>query len=274
MELWVKVEQGVRIFVNDINPSGKKPILFIHGWPANHKMFEYQYNQLIQMDYRPIGIDVRGFGNSDKPVHGYNYNRLADDILSVVQALGLNNFTLAGHSTGGPIAIRYMSRHSGYGVSSLALFASAAPSLVQRPGFPYGVKPEVIEEKFIQPAYNDRPKMLRDFGDIFFYKKVSEPFSDWFFGLGLQAASWSTIAISKAWIEEELFNDLPQIYVPTLIMHGIHDQVVPYQLGVIQNQGIKNSKLTTFEDSGHGLFYDERDKFNKELVQFINETIR
>jgi len=271
MELWVKVEPDVRIFVNDINPSGKKPILFIHGWPANHKMFEYQYNQLIPMGYRPIGVDVRGFGNSDKPVRGYNYDRLADDILGVVQALGLHDFTLAGHSTGGPIAIRYMTRHSGYGVSSLALFASAAPSLIQRPGFPYGQKAEDIEKNFIQAAYNDRPKMLHDFGDIFFYKKVSQPFSDWFFELGLQAASWSTIAISKAWIAEELFNDLPQIHVPTLIMHGIHDQVVPYELGIVQNQEIKNSKLITFEDSGHGLFYDERDKFNRGLIQFMNE---
>jgi len=271
MELFVRVEPNVRIFVNDINPSGEKTILFIHGWPANHKMFEYQYNQLIQIGYRCVGIDVRGFGNSDKPLTGYNYNRLADDILGVVQALGLHNFTLLGHSTGGAIAIRYMSRHAGYGVSSLVLCASAAPSLVQRPGFPYGQKAEDIEKDFIQAAYIDRPKMLHDFGNIFFYKKVSEPFSGWFFELGLQAASWSTIAISEAWIAEELFDNLPQIHVPTLIMHGIHDQVVPYQLGVIQNQEIKNSKLVTFENSGHGLFYDERDKFNKELIEFTNE---
>lgn len=273
MELWVKVESDVRIFVNDINPSGKKTILFIHGWPANHKMFEYQYSQLISMGYRCIGIDIRGFGNSDKPIRGYDYNRLADDILSIVKALGLYNFTLVGHSTGGAIAIRYMARHAGYGVSSLGLFASAAPSLIQRPGFPYGLKAEDIEKNFIQAAHNDRPKMLSDFGDIFFYKKVSQPFSNWFFQLGLEAASWSTIAISKAWINEELFDDLSKIYVPTLIMHGIHDQVVPYQLSIIQNQGIKNSKLVTFEDSGHGLFYDELDKFNSELIQFMNETV-
>ena len=87
--------------------------------------------------------------------------------------------------------------------------------------------------------------------------------------MGLQAASYATIAISRNWIAEELFNDLPKIYVPTLIMHGIHDQVVPYQLGVAQSQGIRNSKLITFENSGHGLFYDEMDKFSRELAQFV-----
>lgn len=269
MELLIKSESDVRIYVNDINPSGQKAILFIHGWPANHKMFEYQYDQLVPMGYRCIGVDTRGFGNSDKPLTGYNYDRLADDILCVVKALKLHDFTLAGHSTGGAIAIRYMARHRGYEVARLALFASAAPSLVQRPGFPYGQKTEAVEKIFIQGAYADRPKMLRDFGDIFFYKKVSEPFSDWFFDLGLQAASWSTIAISKAWLTEELFADLPKIHVPTLIMHGVHDKVVPYQLGIAQSQGIKNSKLITFENSGHGLFYDELDKFNRELAQFI-----
>lgn len=268
MEMYVNVEPNVRIFVNDINPCGKKTILFIHGWPANHKMFEYQYNQLVPMGYRCIGIDTRGFGNSDKPLYGYDYNRQADDVLSVVKALGLHNFTLAGHSTGGAIAIRYMARHNGYGVSKLTLFAAAAPSLIQRPGFPYGQKTSDIENNFIRAAYNDRPKMLSDFGDIFFYEKVSKPFSDWFFQLGLEAASWSTIAVSEAWLKEELFNDLPQIYVPTLIMHGIHDQVVPYELGVIQHQQIRNSQLITFENGGHGSFYDERDKFNMELINF------
>lgn len=269
MEFYVTVEPNVKVSVNDINPFGSKTILFIHGWPANHKMFEYQYNQLISTGYRCIGIDTRGFGNSDKPLDGYNYDRLADDILAVVQTLQLQNFTLVGHSTGGAIAIRYMARHHGYGVSKLVLAASAAPSLIQRPNFPYGQKAEDIETNFIQETYQDRPKMLRNFGDIFFYKKVSQPFSDWFFDLGLQAASWSTIAIAKTWITESLFDDLPTIQVPTLIMHGIHDQVVPYDLGVVQHQGIKNSSLITFENSGHGLFYDERDRFNWELIQFV-----
>ncbi|KWX77090.1 alpha/beta fold hydrolase [Paenibacillus jilunlii] len=268
MEYWIKVEPDVNVYVNDINPLGRKTILFIHGWPANHKMFEYQYNYLMPLGYRCIGMDMRGFGNSDKPLGGYDYNRLADDIRCVIEALGLRDITLGGHSTGGAVTIRYMARHNGYGVSKLALFASAAPSLIQRPGFPYGSTQETVEQ-IIKATYRDRPKMLRDFGELFFYQKVSQPFSDWFFQLGLQAASWSTIAVSKAWLAEELFYDLAKVQVPTLILHGIHDQVCLYPLAVAQHQGIRNSVLVPFENSGHGLFYDEREKFNRELSRFV-----
>lgn len=269
MEFMIMVEPGVRVYVNDINPSGNKTIIFLHGWPANYRLFEYQYNILPHMGYRCIGIDTRGFGNSDKPWSGYSYDSLADDILQVIKTLDLNNVTLLGHSTAGAVAIRYMARHNGFGISKLVLCAAAAPSLIKRPNFPYGQNKEDIEKVFIQGAYDDRPNMLENFGRIFFYKQVSPPFSDWLFQMGLQAASYATIAISKDWITEELFSDLPKIHVPTLIMHGIHDQVVPYQLGVVQNQGIRNSKLITFENSGHGLFYDEMDKFNRELTQFV-----
>lgn len=271
MELYIEVEPNIKVHVNDINPGGAKTLLFIHGWPANQEMFEYQYNQLIPLGYRCIGVDTRGFGKSDKPLTGYGYNRLADDILMVIKALGLNNITLIGHSTGGAIAIRYMARHFGYKISNLILAASAAPSLVQRFDFPYGQKAEDIEQNFIQLTLRDRPKMLRDFGNIFFHNPVSNPFSDWFFGLGLEAASWSTIAIARSWLSETLFTDLPKIHIPTLILHGVHDQVVPYELGVIQSRSIPDSKLVTFNHSGHGLFYDELDHFNQELIQFVNQ---
>jgi non-heme chloroperoxidase len=268
---YVRVEPNVKIYVEDLNPVGKRTILFLHGWPGSHKLFEYQFNELPKMDYRCIGIDTRGFGDSDKPIGGYDYNRLADDVRCVVETLKLQNITLAGHSTGGAIAIRYMARHNGYGVSKLALFAAAAPSLIKRPYFPYGQTKEVVDE-IIQGTYNDRPKMLRGFGDMFFFQHITEPFSDWFFNLGLQAAGWATASIANTWLGEEgLFSDLEKINIPTLILHGIHDKVCLFPLAEAQKQGIKNSKLVPFKDSGHGLFYDERDKFNKELTEFIEE---
>jgi non-heme chloroperoxidase len=267
---YIEVEPDVKIYVEDLNPEGCKTILFIHGWPANHKMFEYQFDQLPKMGYRCVGIDTRGFGNSDKPWKGYDYDTLADDIRCVVEALDLHDFTLGGHSTGGAIAIRYMARHKGYGVSKLALFASAAPSLIQLPNFPYGLQREDVI-KIIQGTYNDRPEMLRGFGNMFFFQHVTKPFSDWFFQLGLQAAGWSTAAVATSWLEERLFSDLEKIHVPTLILHGIHDKVCLFPLAIAQNEGIRNSKLVPFKYSGHGLFYDQRDKFNKELTQFIED---
>lgn len=269
MGYWVRVESDTKIYINDINPLGRKTILFLHGWPANHKLFEYQFDKLPQMGYRCIGVDIRGFGNSDKPFEGYSYDRLADDIRCVVEILKLQDFTLAGHSVGGAIAIRYMARHNGYRVSKLALFAAAAPSFTKRPDFPYGLPKEEVT-KLIQGAYNDRPNMLREFGDMFFFQYTTEPFSNWFFQLGLEAAGWSTAKLATSLRDESLFYDLAKIHVPTLILHGIHDRICLFPLAVAQKQGIRNSKLIPFEYSGHGLFWEERDKFNRELTQFIS----
>ena len=92
MGYYVRVEPDVKIYVEDLNPEGKKTILFIHGWPGSHKLFEYQFDQLPKMGYRCIGIDQRGFGNSDKPWRGYDYDRLSDDVRGVVEALKLQEF--------------------------------------------------------------------------------------------------------------------------------------------------------------------------------------
>jgi Predicted hydrolases or acyltransferases (alpha/beta hydrolase superfamily) len=267
---YVAVEPDVKIYVEDINPEGNKTILFLHGWPGSHKLFEYQFDQLPKRGYRCIGIDTRGFGNSDKPWNGYNYNRLSDDVRCIIDTLKLNNIVLTGHSTGGAIAIRYMARHKEHGVSKLALIAAAAPSLIKRPYFPYGLDKETVLQ-IIQGTYTDRPKMLKDFGDIFFYQHITEALSEWFFQLGLQAAGWATAAIANTWIDEVLFSDLGTIDVPTLIIHGIHDKVVPFPLAEVQKQSIGNSKLIPFKYSGHASFYDQRDKFNEELAKFVEE---
>lgn len=268
MGYYVNVEPNVNIFVEDLNPTGNKTILFIHGWPGDHTLFEYQYNQLPKLGYRCIGIDCRGFGLSDKPWHGYDYNRLSDDIRTVIDTLRLQNITLGGHSTGGAICVRYMARHSGHGVSKLGLFAAAAPSLVQRPYFPYGLQRQVVLD-IINGTYTDRPNMLSGFGKMIFYNRVSAPLSDWIFQLGLKAASWSTAAIANTWLgEEELFKDLGKINVPTFILHGLNDQVCLYPLAVAQKNGIRNATLVPFESCGHFLFYDQRERFTKELIKF------
>ncbi|MVX64078.1 alpha/beta fold hydrolase [Clostridium chromiireducens] len=270
MGYYVKVEPDVKIYVEDLNEEGEKTIVFLHGWPGSHKLFEYQFNVLPKMGFRCIGIDQRGFGDSDKPFNGYDYDRLSDDVRKVIEVLNLDEFTLVGHSTGGAIAVRYMARHKEHGVSKLVLCAAAAPSLIQRPNFPYGLPKESVID-IIKGTYSDRPKMLKGFGDIFFYKHISEAFSEWFFQLGLQAAGWSTAETANTWLGEEmLFSDLEKITVPTLILHGIHDQVCLFQLAEAQKQRISNSKLIPFNESGHGLFYDEKEKFNKVLAQFVN----
>ncbi|GIP33338.1 alpha/beta fold hydrolase [Paenibacillus sp. J2TS4] len=259
MGYFVTVEPGVKLYVEDVNPGGNKTIVFLHGWPLSHKLFEYQFNVLPAMGYRCIGIDWRGFGQSDKPISGYTYDRLADDIRAVVDALHINHFTLAGHSTGGAIAIRYMSRHNGYGVSKLVLIDAAAPR-----GFTKETANQLLTE-----ALNDRPKMMRGVTDTFFFQYITKPFSDWFFQMGLQAAGWSTAAIIILLRDENLAADLQKIAAPTLILHGIHDKVIPFAQAQELNQQIRNSQLVPFAYSGHGPFWEERDRFNQLLRQFI-----
>ena len=267
MSYSIAVEPNVRVYVEDLNPTGNPTIFFIHGWPGNHNLFEYQFNQLPKLGYRCVAMDIRGFGLSDRPWSGYDYNRLADDVRAVIDALQLRNITLLGHSTGGAIAVRYMARHGGYAVSKLVLAAAAAPSVIQRPYFPYGQTEKAITD-IIQGTYTDRPSMLRNFGNTIFYHPVTQAFSDWLFQLGLQAASWSTAAIAYTWINEVLFDDLKAIRVPTLILHGVNDQVCLFPLALAQRDLIPNAKLVPFEECGHFLFYDQLEKFNQELIDF------
>jgi non-heme chloroperoxidase len=268
---YITVETNVKIFVEDLNPSGGRTILFVHGWPGNHNLFEYQFEQLPKLGFRCIGIDYRGFGLSDRPWHGYDYDRLSDDLRIVINTMQLDNITLAGHSTGGAIVVRYMSRHNGFGVGKLALFAAAAPSLIQRPYFPYGLPAQAVID-IINGTYTDRPTMLRNFGNMIFFHKASQPLSDWIFWLGLQAAGWSTAAVANTWLyEEKLFDDLKTISVPTLILHGLNDQVCLFQLAVAQRDSIPNARLVPFEECGHFLFYDQRERFNQELAEFLAE---
>ena len=258
MGYFVTVESGVKLYVEDLNPESSNTIVFLHGWPLSHKQFEYQFDFLPFMGYRCIGIDWRGFGESDKPKDGYDFDQLADDIRKVVDALQLDNFTLVGHSTGGAIAIRYMSRH-GFGVSKLVLVDAAAPV-----GFT-----EETAADFLTQTLNDRPKMMREVTENFFFQYITGPFSDWFFQMGLQAAGWSTAAIIITLRDETLYADLPKIHVPALIVHGVHDKVIPFAQAHELNQLIKNSQLVPFHYSGHGPFWEEREKFNELLRQFI-----
>lgn len=259
MGYFVPVESGVNLYVEDINPGGSKTIVFLHGWPLSHKQFEYQFNVLPSMGYRCIGIDWRGFGHSDKPFTGYTFDRLAEDVRIVVDTLRLQPFMLAGHSTGGAIAIKYAARHGAGRLSRLVLLDAAAPR-----GFT-----KETADRLLAETLNDRPNMMRGITDTFFFQNISRPFSDWFFQLGMQAAGWSTAAVIVMLKNERLDADVQQIAVPTLIVHGVHDKVIPFAQAEELHRSIRNSQLVPFLNSGHGAFYEERDKLNQLLSQSI-----
>ncbi len=262
MGYYVTVERDVNLYVEDLNPSGNRTIVFLHGWPLSHKQFEYQFTVLPSLGYRCIGIDWRGFGQSDKPVHGYHFSRLADDIRAVVEALGLENVILLGHSTGGAIAIRYMARHHGYGVSKVVLVDAAAP---------VGFTAETAHS-FLTAALNDRPKMMREVMESFFFQSITQPFAEWFLHLGLEAAGWSTAAVIRMLRDETLYEDLTAIQVPTLIIHGVHDKVIPFAQAEEMERSIPHSTLAPLYYSGHGGFWEERAHFNSLLHEFIEKS--
>jgi non-heme chloroperoxidase len=265
----IESTSGVKINVEDLGGTGT-PVVFVHGWPFNYKMFEYQFIELSKHGYRCIGIDLRGFGDSDKPWNGYNYDTMADDVNAVLNALDIENATLVGFSIGGAISIRYMTRHNGTHIHKLALLAAAAPCLTKRPDFPYGLDKSALDG-LIQGTYIDRPSMIKNFSQLFFHspEKLSAEFNIWNLSLGLAASAHATIHCAAALRDADLRKDLGSVQTPTLILHGTDDRLCPFDLGKKMNEGIKGSKLIAVENAGHGFCYEERDRVNSELMRFI-----
>ncbi|PAD36228.1 alpha/beta hydrolase [Terribacillus saccharophilus] len=262
----IKSESGYNIFAEDIGTG--IPVVFLHGWPVSHKMFEYQMNELPKHGYRFIGIDLLGFGKSDKPWNSYTYDAQAEAVHAVVEHLGLDNFVLAGFSMGGPIAIRYMNKYGLAKVNKLLLLSAAAPVFTQRDAYPFGMKKEEADD-MIEQIQTDRPKTLQDFGNMFFAQDHSEPFKEWFFHLGLEASGHGTIQAMEALRDEDLRAELAQISTPTYIFHGQKDEICPFDFATEMTGGIVNSTIVPFENSGHGLMFDEKEKFNQELLRVL-----
>lgn len=263
---YIESSPGVKLFVEDLGAG--QPVVFLHGWPLNHLTFESQMLALPEAGYRFIGVDMRGYGKSDKPYDGYDYDTMADDVYAIFKKLNLKDAVLAGFSMGGGIAVRYMSKHEGYGVSKLMLLSAAAPLFTKREDFPYGMKKEEVDQ-IIKKVIDDRPSFLNEFGGLFFHQKKSKEFMNWFQGLGLQAAGHSTIQSAIALRDEDLRSELDHIHVPTTIFHGKKDKICPFDLAEQLHKHISESTLVTFEHSGHGTLVDEPKKFNQELINFL-----
>ncbi|SEH15726.1 Pimeloyl-ACP methyl ester carboxylesterase [Natronorubrum sediminis] len=264
----IEVEDGVEVFVRDMGMGD--PIVFLHGWPLDHRMFEYQYQYLLDEGFRCIGIDLRGFGESDKPYGDYSYDRFADDVRAVLDELDVEGVTLAGFSMGGATATHYMSRHDEAYVDKLALLGAASPVITEKPDFPEGLD-EAEVNPLIEGARTDRAKMNADFDEMLFYTDQSEEMMNWIWSLGMKASGQATVASAKTWRDADLRPDMNDITVPTKVYHGVHDEVTPIETtGEILTEGIQNAELVRFENSGHGLVADETEKINEELATFAN----
>jgi pimeloyl-ACP methyl ester carboxylesterase len=261
----VDVGHGVRLFVQDWGTG--KPIVFIHGWPFSHRQFEYQMVPLALRGFRVVGVDLRGFGYSDKPWTGHDYDTWAADVARVLAAFDLRDVTLAGFNMGGAIAMHYAATLNDPRVTRLALLAAAGPSLAQRPDHPRGVPREQLDG-MVRTEALDRARFKRQFGAQLFHKEVSAELARWLERIGLEASARASLRGLEELRDRDLRGELRGIRVPVRIFHGVHDQVVPFALGEEQAQLIRGATLVRFEDSGHALFYEERDKLTEELARF------
>ena len=267
---FIKVEPNVYLHITD---AGKgRTVVLIHGWPLSDEMYEYQYNDLINNDYRVIGITLRGFGQSSKPYGLYDYDVHARDIKKVLDHLNIKKAVLGGFSMGGPIAIRYISLYKGAHVTKLALFGAAAPIWTQRKDFPYNLPTKAVDA-LIKLNFKDRPKLLTDFAKIFSATPTSlnKGIGSWLNGICLKASSYATAQCLIALRDTDLRKDLTKIKVPTLIMHGKLDKICSFDLAEQMKAGISDSQLIPFENSGHSLFLEETQKFNAELIKFAGK---
>jgi non-heme chloroperoxidase len=267
---YIAVENSVKIFVEDIGQG--QPVIFLHGWPLNHEMFEFQKNELPRHGYRFIGVDFRGYGKSDRPAGGYDYNTMADDLHHVIKELGLCNAVLAGFSMGGAIALRYMSRYQGYGVSKLMLLSPAAPVFTQRADYPYGMKVEDVDD-LIRQIETDSTQAMEGFGKMFFNKRPSAETKGWFTHMAMTASTHGTIQSALALRDEDLRSELSSVTVPTLIVHGTKDEICPFEFAEYLSKHLPRVQLLPCEESGHGVFHDEEEKFNQALLDFLSYSV-
>lgn len=250
------------------------PIVFIHGWPLDHQMWEHQTSVLPEMGFRCIAYDRRGFGKSDKPWEGYDYDTFADDLKAVLEQLDLQNVTLVGFSMGGGEIVRYFSRHGGERVSKVVLLASIAPFVLQTVDNPKGVPLEALRE-MVTNIHEDRASFLTAFAKMFYginliSHKVSQSLLDWHQTLALQASPKATVDCIYAFGETDFRKEMYTINVPTLIIHGSSDKIVPIEAtGEHAAQLISGAKYIVYEDAPHGLFITNKEELNADLLEFI-----
>jgi non-heme chloroperoxidase len=287
------IEINESVFLNIRDWGQGNPIVFIPGWPFGHEMFEYQFTQLPSLGYRCIGISMRGFGKSSKPWGEHTYDVFADDLLSVLHSLNLSNVTLVGFSMGGAIALRYMARHGGNRIDNLVLCSAAAPSFTKKTGFPFGTEPGAVDD-LIKLCHSDRAKLNADFGNIFFKDSsaATPQYLEWLQSLGMEASPHATAACLATLRDSDLREEMQSVHVPTTLFHGLYDRICPFELAetmiapidampIVAKAmaseaeatagGIRGATLIRFENSGHALFYEEKEKFNAELLRFIEK---
>lgn len=262
----------VKIYYEDLGKG--KPVVFIHGWPLSGAMWEYQVTQLPQQGLRCIVYDRRGFGKSDRPFTGYDYDTLAGDLKSLLDELDLNDVTLVGFSMGGGEIAKYFWLYGGARVSKVVLISAVVPYMLQTVNNPEGV-PQEIFDTMLKGMMDDRPSFLESFNKDFYGQSllshpVSEAYLNSSLNKAMDASPIATIECAKSFSSTDFRQDVLKINVPTLIIHGDEDKTVPIKAtGEASSKLISGSVFKVYEGAAHGLWFTEKEKLNQDLIDFI-----
>jgi non-heme chloroperoxidase len=269
----VTTSDGVEIFYKDWGHG--QPIVLHHGWPLSCDDWDSQMLLLVQQGYRVVGIDRRGHGRSSQVSDGHDMDHYAADAAAVIEHLNLRNTVHIGHSTGGGEATRYVARHGKGRVAKLVLVAAVPPIMVKSPGNPGGLPVEALDELRRSLAAN-RAQFYRDFAANPFYgfnrqgaTRLDGVIDNWWRQamMGGAKAQYDSI---KAFSETDFTEDLQSIDVPTLILQGDDDQIVPYKgAALLQKKLLKNSTLKLYPGFPHGMLTTHADTVNPDIVAFI-----
>lgn len=252
-------------------------MVLIHGWPLSHRMWEYQINALTDAGYRCIAYDRRGFGDSDKPWTGYNYDTMSADLHELIVELDLHDAIIAGFSMGGGEVARYFGQFGSDRVSKAMLISAVPPYLKKTSDNPNGGLEQEDIDGMMQGVKNDRIGFLDDFGKqlVNFDKlggdRISKALVDFDRTIASFASPKATQDCITAFAETDFRNDLEKIDVPVLIVHGGADQVVPLEVsGQRSDEMIAHSRLEVIDGAPHGLNYTHSDELNKFMIDFLS----
>ena len=264
--------KNINLFYEDYGEG--KPVILIHGWPLSHRMWEYQINEIVEAGFRCIAYDRRGFGDSDKPWTNYDYDSLANDLNDIITELGLSEVTIVGFSMGGGEVARYIGKYGTANISKAALISAVPPFMLKTDDNPDGLEKEVFEG-FKEEIKKDRPAFLQGFGKQFvnFDKvgdRISEEMADYYWSIACKASPNATLECIDSFGYTDFRKDLEKFDVPTLVVHGDADQIVPIEIsGKKSADLIANSEYHVIEEAPHGLVLTHTAEFNNILLEFL-----
>ena len=264
---------GTRLYYKDWGTG--RPITFSHGWPLSADAFEDQMIFLADQGFRCIAHDRRGHGRSSQPWNGNDMDTYADDLASLVSALKLNKAIHVGHSTGGGEVARYIGRHGTRHVAKAVLIGAVPPLMLKTPANPGGLPRDLFDGIRTQ-SLADRSKLYRDLASGPFYgfnrpgAKPMPGLIDSFWLQGMMAGHKNAYDCIKAFSETDFTDDLKKFDIPTLILHGDDDQIVPIGASaMISSKLIRGAQLKVYQGSPHGICSTEKDRVNGDLLAFI-----